>query len=746
MDAPQPAELPPAKRARLSPPTDAIAFSPSAATPQPPPTTGATLPSPPPTIEDQIQRALSAEKAVGITEYVVPETQRWVGVLKMRYSDFLVNEVEVGGRVVKLVDLGAAKNDRLKQRVEVKEVGKKEAAKEEVKGEETKEEGKLDSGLLEKITGLTDEATTAACVALYKGERQDAVTTPVIESKEARTEFHGLIRTAFSGRLLTSTTTNTTTNSINTITITASTASTRLTDRRRRSKRGGKNHRNEWADLGGDYCHFTLYKENKDTMEVISLLSRLLKLKNGNKVFSFAGTKDRRAVTVQRVAAYRVRAERLAGLNRGGESGLRSGVRLGGFEYKPTQLTLGELEGNEFVITLRECHVSSDDDGETGLQRLEETVKKAVERVREHGFANYYGLQRFGTSAFAATSTIGKFLLTGDYRSAVEAILAYDSSLVSPNSSPSSPSSISADDITRAKACALFFTPPHDFVAAANTIPRKYVAENALLRAFSQRGLQWGKLDYLGAIQAIPRGLRMMYVHAYQSLVWNHAVSARLRVSRTEVVEGDLVLDGSSSSSNDTHVEAEKEEEQEQEFDQDGDLIVAPPRSINPADKPADFQRARPITPAELAARNYKITDIVLPTPGWDIVYPRNPDVMKVYEDIMRADGLDPCDMKRRVRDWSLPGSYRKVVGGAGDDKEVEVREEGMGAKRKRDDDEGEGTAGGEKEEGEGEMENVVVVRMRLGTSMYATMALRELMKGGTVPFQPEFGRAGERV
>ena len=68
-------------------------------------------------------------------------------------------------------------------------------------------------------------------------------------------------------------------------------------------------HKPTWKELGGDYLHFTLFKENKDTMESISWLAKELKMKPNN--FQFAGTKDGRAVTVQRVSVYRVLADRM---------------------------------------------------------------------------------------------------------------------------------------------------------------------------------------------------------------------------------------------------------------------------------------------------------------------------------------------------------------------------------------------------------------------------------------------------
>ena len=61
-----------------------------------------------------------------------------------------------------------------------------------------------------------------------------------------------------------------------------------------------------------------------------------------------AGTKDKRGVTVQRIRAFKVTAERLAGLN----PSLR-GMQLGNFEYVANPLKLGMLAGNRFVVVLR---------------------------------------------------------------------------------------------------------------------------------------------------------------------------------------------------------------------------------------------------------------------------------------------------------------------------------------------------------------------------------------------------------
>lgn len=43
----------------------------------------------------------------------------------------------------------------------------------------------------------------------------------------------------------------------------------------------------------------------------------------------------------------------------------------------------------------------------------------------------------------------------------------------------------------------------------------------------------------------IPRNNRLMYVHSYQSVVWNTMVSRRIDAFGLKAVEGDLILKGS---------------------------------------------------------------------------------------------------------------------------------------------------------------------------------------------------------
>ncbi len=41
--------------------------------------------------------------------------------------------------------------------------------------------------------------------------------------------------------------------------------------------------------------------------------------------------------------------------------------------------------------------------------------------------------------------------------------------------------------------------------------------------------------------EQIPKNLRLIYVHAYQSYIWNVIVSERVRMSPEKAIVGDLV-------------------------------------------------------------------------------------------------------------------------------------------------------------------------------------------------------------
>lgn len=229
----------------------------------------------------------------------------------------------------------------------------------------------------------------------------------------------------------------------------------------------------------------------------------------------------------------------------------------------------------------------------------------------------------------------------------------------------------------------------------------------------------------------IPRNLRLIYVHAYQSYVWNMVASKRIELFGLEVREGDLILVEQKNPENQKVVSIDEDGE---EFEED----VAGTAS----------DRVRALTKEDIDSGNYLIYDVVLPSPGYDVVYPTSPELMAVYEQVMAKDGLDPHNMRRRVQEFSLAGSYRPLMGRAeqlsykivrhrdNDDPILRTDLEILRAKKEKNEDlerviDCSGT--------EDATQTAIVLKMRLGVSCYATMALREFMKADTSRFSANF-------
>lgn len=507
-----------------------------------------------------------------------------------------------------------------------------------------------------------------------------------------------------------------------------------------------QNKRLEWKDRGGDYLHLTLYKENKDTMEAISWISKQLKMPA--KAFQFAGTKDRRAVTVQRVSVYRVRAEQMIGAGRT----LRQ-AKLGNYDYHPHELRLGDLIGNEFVITLRDCEfpLVNKCSIQEALTAASAVMGDSVNSFRENGFINYYGLQRFGTFS-TRTDTVGVKMLQGDFEGAVDAILEFNPASLEPVQDPTY-DKIASEDRTRAYAIQQFRETGKSRQALEN-LPRKFSAESNIIRHL---GGDRSSNDFQGALNAIPRNLRLMYVHAYQSLVWNVMAGLRWKEHGSKVVEGDLVLVREQADKVDKTINPA-------DVDADGEVIIQPDEDDRATNADDLFERARALTKEEAESGKYTIFDIVLPTPGFDILYPANAmaEHYKIFMASERGGGLDPNDMRRPWRDISLPGSYRKLLARpmgdvtfeikaySGDDEQFvetdldKMMNEGKLADRSQTRHKPSATANGEGEmEPETKVEEkiAVILKLQLGSSQYATMALRELMgPGGLQTYKPDHG------
>ncbi|KAF9534217.1 pseudouridine synthase [Crepidotus variabilis] len=456
------------------------------------------------------------------------------------------------------------------------------------------------------------------------GRAQDTrkVVSAPIASKDTRTAFHKTVRELFAGKLETETDASSTDDG-SCIAI-------------KWVQRGGGNRGGRGGDSGvraprgtfPSYIHFTLQKTNRDTQDALGHLSRLLHV--STKDLSVAGTKDKRGVTVQRVSLLRNKKTVEEVWKLSSNPGSRRtadeitsqrgerGVRIADFNYRKAGLELGFLKGNAFVITLRSVKVES-------MEILDETMNV----LKDKGFINYYGMQRFGTAS-VPTHSIGLALLKSEWQKAADFILQKRHG--------------EHPDVEAARDAWLV---DRDLDKALNLFPRRVVAERCILESFKKQ--KGDTRNVMGALSTIPKNLRLMYIHAYQSYVWNAIVSERIRVYGADhPVVGDLVF------------EKEEEEKKTQEVTDEGSLTEDPAKSSpRRSRKPYSPARVRTLVEAELD--KYTIFDVIMPLPGTDVAYPGG-KLGERYKEFLRLDGLDPDNWVRKQREYTLSGSYRKIL------------------------------------------------------------------------------------
>ncbi|XP_024137010.1 pseudouridylate synthase 7 homolog isoform X1 [Oryzias melastigma] len=489
------------------------------------------------TFADMMKHGLT-ETDVGILKFV-SDHEGFSGILKERYSDFVVHEINKQGKTVHLDDISVP------------------ADTEEVQGED--HQPKEDDVLTE------EQKQQLGDLQLYKNKEGNVSIQVMDDTKEKRTLIHKAIKTQFPG-LETKTEEKDGCKFIVAYHVAGKKALAVKTSAAPR--------KHFWPKNRGSYCHFVLYKENKDTMDAINVLSKFLRLRPN--MFSYMGTKDKRAITVQEIAVLKITAERLAHLNK-----CLLNLKVGNFTYKNHPLKLGELQGNHFTVIIR------------NISGSEEQVHQAMTSLKQTGFINYYGMQRFGTTA-VPTQHVGRAILRNNWNEVVDLIL---------KPRPGA----EKEYLVR---CREEWAKTQDPEAALKKLPNKRCLEGQLLRGLSM----YGKKNIVTAFGLIPRNNRLMYIHSYQSFVWNTMVSRRIEAFGLKAVGGDLVLRGTTA-----HVLSAEEAEQ------------------------------------------HSIHDIVMPLPGFDVIYPTH-HIGEGYRELLSADGLDIDNMRHKVKDYSLSGAYRRVI------------------------------------------------------------------------------------
>ena len=255
----------------------------------------------------------------------------------------------------------------------------------------------------------------------------------------------------------------------------------------------------------GDNLIVRLKKENWESHHIIRDMSRQLGISDDR--IGIAGTKDKRAITTQIMS--------IKGLT---EEDLKR-VTLPRVEITPLgrsnkNIGLGDLSGNEFDIVIRNIGL-----GKPEIEERLESISGTISR--SGGVPNFFGYQRFGIKR-PVTHLVGEKIVKGDIEGAAMTYIAKSFPWENPENREL------RDMVWNTR----------DFREGVKAYPLNLRYERTMMHYLIEH-----PEDYAGAFRALSANLLKLFVHAYQSYLFNKILSRRLRedISLTVPVEGDTV-------------------------------------------------------------------------------------------------------------------------------------------------------------------------------------------------------------
>ena len=139
----------------------------------------------------------------------------------------------------------------------------------------------------------------------------------------------------------------------------------------------------------GQYAYYILKKINYTTIDALQVLAKKFKIQLKN--FGFAGNKDKNAVTKQKISIFRG--------SKSFENAKLNNIELKYLGNGKIPISLGDLEGNEFTVTIRNLD-------------KEHADKLLLFNTKKIRCANFFGIQRFSSN----NHLVGKQIIKRDFR------------------------------------------------------------------------------------------------------------------------------------------------------------------------------------------------------------------------------------------------------------------------------------------------------------------------------------------
>ena len=421
------------------------------------------------------------------------------------------------------------------------------------------------------------------------------------------------------------------------------------------NRKSNNKHKVPWPRDRPNFLRFVLYKENIDTGTAardIAYAARLPPKGRGGASMGYAGMKDKRGITSQFCTIYRKTPDTILTLNnntrdnnesnakRFGGGNTRTGgssvIKVGNFEYVDKDIRLGELSGNRFDIVLRNVCIDSEQLLKSEVNKLDEKAHICKTRdylitscndMKKNGFINYFGMQRFGK--FHDTHEVGIAVLKGHFEKACDIILRVKESEDEKHLKVRKEWESRFDKVDMSNENDVRSAEKNCARSVIKKLGRFMTCETSIVN-----GLSRNPRDYKRAFQCIPKHLRSMFLHAYQSYVWNKVVSDRITTGGSQnAIVGDLVL-------------VENKSESEGGGGTSG----------------LKGKEVKILMEDDIKSNKYNIEDVVLPLVGSRVKYPTNSSG-EMIDALLKADGLSKTDFnKMDDRELSLCGDYRKII------------------------------------------------------------------------------------
>lgn len=256
----------------------------------------------------------------------------------------------------------------------------------------------------------------------------------------------------------------------------------------------GKKVEREGAE--GKFTHFVMEKKDWTTAAAVKEISKRLHV--GQSRFDYAGTKDKTAVSVQLMSVFDIPPEKILAVR-------AKDISILGAWSAAEKVKMGDLLGNRFTVGWR---------GENS--EAEEKVP-AINLELGGKFPNYFGPQRFGSTRHN-THIIGEMMVARQFEeAAMEFLCATEGEL-------------NEKSVEARKALAEHM----DFARALEEFPKHLRPERTMLTWLAKSAN-----DFIGAFRQLPRPTLLMFVHAFQSYLFNEMVSERIKEGEMAPEEGE---------------------------------------------------------------------------------------------------------------------------------------------------------------------------------------------------------------